>query len=240
MEGCGDDRSDRERLHGRQGPLCRGWRGYRRRARAPCGSAHLAALLAGRRRRRLREVWHGTRWGTGGHGQLPGQGADARRPAVRCDAGAGTHSRNPSLQPARVLRRVRRQGRRPRCGRPGALCRLDRLGQGAGDRPRLQPDLLFTSQSGRQHHAVARRSGDPHVLDQPRHRLPAHRRGDGQGARQGLHHQPVDSRRHEGLADRPRRAARTADRIPGHHLQGTNQPLAQPRLGRGQTLRNRV
>ena len=138
------------------------------------------------------------------------------------------------------LRRVRRQGRRPRCGRPGALCRLDRLGQGAGDRPRLQPDLLFTSQSGRQHHAVERRSGDPHVLDQPRHRLPAHRRGDGQGARQGLHHQPVDSRRHEGLADRPRRAARTADRIPGRHLQGTNQPLAQPRLGRGQTLRNRV
>ena len=53
------------------------------------------------------------------------------------------------------------------------------------------------------------RHGDPPVLDRSRHRLPARRRGDGQGARQAVRHQPLDPRRHEGHADRSRRAARS-------------------------------
>ena len=48
--------------------------------------------------------------------------------------------------------------------------------------------------------------GDPRVLDRARHRLPADRRGDRQGARHAVRHQRLDSRRHEGHARRPRAA----------------------------------
>ena len=157
-KGGGDDRSDRQRLHGRQGSLRRSRRGHRRGARAPCGGADLAALLAGRRRRGLREVRHRPRGRPRGDGQLPRQGAHAGRTALRRFAGALADSRNPSLQPPRVLRRVRRQARRARRGRPRALRRLDRLGQGARHRARLQPDLLLASEGRRQHHALSRRS----------------------------------------------------------------------------------
>ena len=125
--------------------LRRGRRGHRRGARAPCRGADFAALLAGRRRRGLREVRHRTRRRPRGDRQLPGQGAHARRPALRRVAGAVADSRHAPLQPARVLRRVRRQARRARRGRPRAFRRLDRLGQVARHRPRLQPDLLLAS-----------------------------------------------------------------------------------------------
>ena len=50
------------------------------------------------------------------------------------------------------------------------------------------------------------------VLDRSRHRLPPDRRGHGQCARHAVRHEPLDPRRHEGHAGRPRRPARAADR----------------------------
>ena len=120
-----------------------------------------------------------------GHGQLSRQGPHGRRAAGR--RGQGLSSLIPGqapVQPARDLRRVRRQEGRSQRSRAGAFSRLDRLGQGTRAGAGLQPDLFFASQGGRRLHAVASRRGHPQVLGRARHRLPQDRRGDGQGAGQ--------------------------------------------------------
>ena len=72
--------------------------------------------------------------------QLSGQGAHAGRAPPRRREGVVADSGHASLQPARVLRRVRRPARRPRRDRSGAFRRLDRLGEVARDRTGLQSD----------------------------------------------------------------------------------------------------
>ena len=121
-----------------------------------------------------------------------------------------------------------------------ALRRLDRLGEGARHRPRLQPDLLLAPEGGRRLHAVASRRGDPPVLDRARHRLPPDRRGDGPGARHAVRHQRLDPRRHQGHAGRSRRPARAAGRVARRDLRRADRPGAQPRRGRGQAVRHRL
>ena len=135
-------------------------------------------------------------------GNYPGR---ARTPdELRSDAatGAVTHPRHAPIQPARLLRGLRRQARRPRRDWPGALRRLDRLGEVARDRPRLQPDVLLAPQGGRQLHAGAPGRRSPDVLDPPRDRVPSHRRRDGRGARHAVRDEPLDPGRHEGHAGR--------------------------------------
>ena len=74
---------------------------------------HLAPLLAGRRCRRIRGAGRQAGRRPGGDRQLSRQGADARRAPARRGEGAVAHSRDPSLQPARLLRRVRGPPRGP-------------------------------------------------------------------------------------------------------------------------------
>ena len=130
-------------------------------------------------------------WGDCRHRQLSRQGTNSRRAPPRRGEGAVAHSGEAWLQPPRVLWRVRGQTRRPRCDRPGALRRLDRLGEVARDRTGFQSDLLLPSE-GRQLHALASRQGHPVVLDPARGRVSADRRRDGQGARDGVRDQFVD------------------------------------------------
>ena len=101
---------------------------------------------------------------------------------------------------------------------PRSISPLDRLVQGTKAGHGLQSDLLCPSQGGRRHDAVARRRGHPQVLDRARHRLPQDRRGDRRGPRQSMRHQRLDSRRHEGLADRPRGTAAAPDRVAGRSI----------------------
>ena len=145
-----------------------------------------------------------------------------------------------SLQPARVLRRVRRPTRRSRCDRPGTLRRLDRLGEVARHRARLQPDLLLASEGGRQLHALASRQGHPLVLDPARGCLSPDRRRDGEGARHAVRDQRVDPRRHEGHAGRSGRPEGAADGIAGRGLRGGARPGLQPGCRRRQAVRARV
>ena len=133
---------------------------------------------------RVRELRDRPGGGLAATGNYPGKARTPDELGSDVDAGAVAHPGHAPVQPACLLRRVRRQVRRPRRDRARAFRRLDRLGQGARHRPRFQPDLLLAPESGRQHHAVARRCGHPPFLDRPRHRLPADRRGDGQGPRQ--------------------------------------------------------
>ena len=173
-------------------------------------------------------------------GNYPGKARTPDELRADFDAGAVAHPRPPPPQPARHLRRVRRQEGRPRSDFPRALRRLDRLGQVARHRPRFQPDLLLASQGGRRLHAVASRRRHPPVLDRARHRLPPDRRGDGPRARHALRHQRLDSRRLQGHARRPRRPARAPDRIARRDLRRADRPGAQPRRRRGQAVRHRL
>ena len=123
--------------------------------------------------------------------------------------------------------------------RPEHFARLDRLGEVARHRPRLQPDLLLASERRRQRDALARRRGDPGVLDPPRHRQPEDRRGHRPRARQTLRHQLLDPRRHEGHARGSDGTARPADRGARRDLQGPHRPRLQPGFGRRQAVRHR-
>ena len=80
--------------------------------------------------------------------------------------------------------------------------------EGHGDG--LQPHLFRAPQGAIRHDAGPSRRRDPAVLDRPRHRLPADRRGHRPGARVSLRDQRVDTRRHERYA---RSTARRRDRF---------------------------
>ena len=179
-----------------------------------CGGADLAALLAGRRRRRLREVGQRARRRAGGRpATIPARRARRTNCAADVDQALslipGTHRFNLHA----FYGEFGGKPRRPRRDRPRALRRLDRLGQ--GDWASASTSTRLTSRIPKR--PTASRCRTPTtairaVLDRPRHRLPADRRGDRQGARHAVRHERLDSRRHEGHADRPRRPARAAGR----------------------------
>ena len=181
---------------------------------------HFHPLLAGGRRRRLRERRPGTGRRPGRHRQLPRQSPHRRRAARRTSRRRsrvipGSHRFNLHACYAEMSgKKVDRDALERR-----AVQELDRLGQGHQDRPGLQPDLLRPSQGRRRLHAHQRRHGHPQVLDRARHPLPRDRRRHRQGPRQDLRHQPLDSRRHEGHAGRPQRPARAPGRVAGRGLQ---------------------
>ena len=161
-----------------------GMGGRRRRCSvAAVDDRDLTALLAGGRRRWLRELGPGAGRRPGGHRPLSGQGTHGRRAAVRSGQGAVALARLASLEPPRQLRRDRRPQGRARSTRARTLSGLDRLGQIQANRHGLQPDVFRSPPGGRRLHPGPSRSGRPPVLDRSWHRLPAHRRGDRQGAR---------------------------------------------------------
>ena len=147
-------------------------------------------------------------------GQLPGQGAHARRAARRRAQGAVADSR------ARTASTCTRSTASS-AARASTATRSARSTSPAGSTGRRRSASASTStrRSSRTRRPPTTSrcriadQGDPDVLDRPRHRLPPHRRRDGQGARHAVRHQPLDPRRHEGHAGRSRRPARAADRV---------------------------
>ena len=126
---------------------------------APRRRPDLAPLLAGRRRRRLRERRRRARRRPRRHRQLSRQGPHARRAARRprrrrCRSIPGT----PPPQPARLLRRVRRQdaSTATRFGPEHFAGWID-WAEVARHRPGLQPDLLLAPEGRRRLHALASR-----------------------------------------------------------------------------------
>ena len=101
----------------------------------------------------------GARRRPGRHRELSGQGPDARRAAGRPREGLRADPRHAPAQPPRQLRRDRRHDGRARRAPARALPRLDRLGEGAGARDRLQPDLLRPPEGRRRLHPGAPRRG---------------------------------------------------------------------------------
>ena len=157
-------------------------------------SVDLAALLAGRRCRRVR-----------GSGRNAGRRAWRRRAIIparraRPTSSARDAAKALSLIPGRTVSTSTRSTASSADGRverdaigPEHFHRLDRLGEVARHRARLQPDAASrirrrptTSRS------VASRPGHPVVLDSPRGGVPPDRRRDGEGARHALRDQRVD------------------------------------------------
>ena len=83
-------------------------------------------------------------------GNYPGKAGTRRRAPRGRRQSAVAHPGTPSIQPARDVWRFRRAIRGPRRGGAGTFRRVDRLGEGAGDRPRLQPHLLLAPARRRQ------------------------------------------------------------------------------------------
>ena len=142
----------------------------------------LAALLAGGRRRRLREHRPGARRRPGGHRQLSRQGPHARRAPRRPRQGPVALPRHASPEPPRQLCRDRRPAGRARRARPEHFQRLDRLGEVAADRAWTSTPPSSPTPGRRRLHPGPPRRGHPPVLDRARHRLPPDRRGDRHGA----------------------------------------------------------
>ena len=178
--------------------------------------------------------------GTGRHRQLSRQSAHAGRTARRPGKGVFADPRQTSPEPARLLRRIRRQKSGPRRNRAEAFRRTGlpgpkKIGLGLDFNPTCfshpkAADGFTLSHRGQRH---------PQILDRALHPLARNRRGHGQGARQSLRDQRLDSRRHEGHARRPRRPARAARRIARRRFQKTDFAQAQPRRRRTQTVRHR-
>ena len=201
--------------------------------------ADLAALLAGRRCGWDSRTW-ARRWAAASPRRAIIPAGRARPDELRADATKALSliPGHASLQPARLLRRVRRQARRSRRDRAGAFRRLDRVGEVARHRPRLQSDVLLASQGRRQLHPGAA----PTAASAPSgssHGIACRRIGAAMGEALGttVRDQPLDSRRHEGHAGRPGRAARAADRLARRDLRRPDRPGAQPRRARGQAVR---
>ncbi len=172
-------------------------------------------------------------------GNYPGRARTPDELQVGRRQGAVAHPRHAPLQSARLLRRLRRQARRPRRDWTGAFRRMDRLGEVAGDRPRLQPDVLLASQGSRQLHAGTPGRRRPQVLDTSRDRVPSRRRRDGRGARHAMRDEPLDPGRHEGHAGRSPASPRASDRVAGRNLPESRRSRAQPRRARRQAVRPR-
>ena len=79
-------------------------------------------------------------------GNYPGKARTPDELRADFEKALSRHSRQPPLQPARLLRRDERQEGGPRRAERRAVQELDRLGQVHQDRPGLQPDLLRPSQ----------------------------------------------------------------------------------------------
>ena len=137
-------------------------RGMGRRCRGgPRAALHdrdLAALLAGRRRRRVREHRPGAGRRPGGHRPLSRQGPHARRAAVRPGQDAVALTRLASPEPPRQLCRDRRPEGRAQRAPARALPELDRLGEVPADRHGLQPDVFRPPAGGRRLHPGPPRS----------------------------------------------------------------------------------
>ena len=200
----------------------------------------LAPLLAGRRCRRIRGAGRQAGRRPGGDRQLSRQGAHARRAPARRGEGAVAHSGHASLQPARVLRRVRHPARGPRRDRPRTLRRLDRLGEVARHRARLQPDLLLPSEGATTSRSriPTRRSASFWI----RHAAACRRIGAAMGKALGT---PCVTNVWipDGMKDTPvdrRRPAGTADGIAGRRVRRSARPGLQPGFGRRQAVRPRL
>ena len=233
---------DRTRLRFRQGPVRRTWR--RRGARPARARRHpdLAALLAGRRRRRVRAVRDRARRRAGGDRQLPGQGPHARRAAVR------RRTRRSRSSPAATASTCTRSTASSAAAGSIAIAIgpehfagwidwAQRLGIGLDFNP-----TFFSHPKAADNFTLSHADpGDPRVLDRPRHRLPAHRRA--RSARRsgtpcitnvwipdGMKDTPVDR-----VGPRERLLA-SLDAI----FDENDRPGAQPRRGRGQAVRHRL
>ena len=101
-------------------------------------------------------------------GNYPGKAGTRRRAPRGRRQSAVAHPGTPSIQPARDVRRFRRAIRGPRCGGAGTFCRVDRLGEGAGDRARLQSHVLLAPARRRQLYPRASRPGRARLLDRAR------------------------------------------------------------------------
>ena len=134
----------------------------------------LAALLAGRRRRRFRKP----RWRAFGrarsHGQLPWErherptscGWTSRRSFSLIQASTGSRS----TQSTGLSEPVERNALRRSTSSAGSIGLFRR------HRPRFQRHLLLAPAGGRWLHARPSGSGDPPLLGGARYRIPAHRR----------------------------------------------------------------
>ena len=144
-----------------------------------CGHPDLAALLAGRRRRRLRERGRGDRRRPGSRpGNYPGKARTADE--LRADLEKAFPS-----SPAGTASTCTPSMPRPAAGRSSA----NELGpehfagwidwaERQRTRHRLQPHVLLPPEGGRRLHARPSRRGRSPLLDRSRHRLPQDRRGD--------------------------------------------------------------
>ncbi len=181
---------------------------YRNRPAASCGGPDLPALLARRRRGRIRKCRR-TRSAAG----WPSRATIPARPA-RADELRGDAVKALSLIPGRHRfnlhamyaetggKRVERNELAPEhFARWIDWCKEHKLGMDFNPtyfaHPKAADGMTLS-------HADA---GHPQVLDRARHCLPQDRRGDRRGPGQAVRHQRLDSRRHEGPAGRPRRAA---------------------------------
>ena len=100
------------------------------------------------------ENFGGALGGGFGHRKLSRQGAHAGRTARRFGKSLFAHSRKTSFEPARLLRRVRRQKSGSRRNHAGTFQELDCVGQEKRTRPGFQSDLLLASEIRRRLHAV--------------------------------------------------------------------------------------
>ena len=136
-------------------------------------------------------------------GNYPGKARTPDELRGRPGQGPVADPRHAPPEPARLLRRNRRQARGPQRNEPGAFPELDRLGQGQRHGHGFQSHLFLPSQGRRRIHARASRRGHPPLLDRARHRLPADRGGNRQGTEIALRDQRLDSRRIQGHARGP-------------------------------------
>ena len=117
-------------------------------------------------------------------GNYPGRARTPDELRADADQGALADPRHAPLQPARLLRRVRRQAGRSRRNRarstsPAGSTGPRRCGIGLDFNP-----TFFSHPKAADNFTLAHPdAGDPRVLDPPRHRVPPHRRGHGRGAR---------------------------------------------------------
>ena len=160
-------------------------------------------------------------------GNYPGKARTPDELRARRGEGVLADPRHASLQPARLLRRVRRHGastamRSVPSISPAGSTGPKSLGIGLDFNPTLFSHPKAADNFTLSHPDQAIRV----VLDPPRRRLPPDRRRDGQGARHAVRDQRLDSRRHEGHAGRSRRAARAADRVARRGVRGAARPGA--------------
>ena len=148
------------------------WASTRRGAEETRRDPDQPALLAGRRRGRLRSAGWTAGRRPGGDRQLSRQGAHRRELRQDLDKAysliPGRHRLNLHAIYAET---GGKQGRAQRAA-ARALRGLGRLGQGKESRPRLQPDPLLASHGRQRSHPGQLRRGHPHLLDRPLHRLP--------------------------------------------------------------------